>query len=165
MLVVRIRLHVRGLGCAPPITNASTACRATGFSSRLSAPPIDEPFGPSCRASNEATTSFGAIHLAGDMLSCRGMSQDIANLRAAGTDAANPGAGALVGTATIPDLPDTRYPGDLSWLAPVISIAPEFPSRGEETRFFRFCSSFGYGPEGNAEYVEVVPVPVVAERK
>jgi hypothetical protein len=89
---------------------------------------------------------------------------DIANLRAVGTDVADPGAGALVGRATIPSLPDERYPGDLAWLAPVISVAPEFPTRGEETRLFRYCSSFGYGPQGNAEFVEVVPVVATLEK-
>lgn len=82
------------------------------------------------------------------------MSTEVVNLRAKGTDSANPTAGTLVGTATIANLPDQRFPDDESWLAPVIS---------HKGRLFKYASgSFSFGGTATPEYVEVVPVEVEA---
>ncbi len=78
------------------------------------------------------------------------MSSEVVNLRAKGTDSANPTAGALLGTATLENLPDQRYPDDESWLAPVISC---------NGRLFKFAKgSFAFGGMATPEYVEVVPI-------
>jgi hypothetical protein len=77
------------------------------------------------------------------------MATETVNLRAKGTDAANPTAGKLVGTATI-TVPDQRFPDDESWLAPLITC---------DGRLFRYVKgSFAFGPAVSTEYVEVDPV-------
>jgi hypothetical protein len=78
------------------------------------------------------------------------MGTEVVNLRAMGTDASNPTAGKLVGTATI-TVPDQRYPNDESLFAPLIAC---------DGRLFRLASgSFGgYGPPVTPEYIEVSPV-------
>ena len=56
----------------------------------------------------------------------------------------------VVGTATLENLPSTRYPDDESYLAPLISC---------QGRFFRFAKgSFAFGGTAIPEYVEVVPI-------
>lgn len=80
---------------------------------------------------------------------------EVVNLRANGTDSANPAGGTLIGTATLTNLPDERFPDDESWLAPLISC---------DGRLFRFAKgSFAFGGVATPEYIEVTPV--VAEAK
>lgn len=80
------------------------------------------------------------------------------NLRAAGTDPANPTAGKLVGTAEI-EVPDQGFPDDEAWVAPLISV--DCGEAGH--RLFRFArGNFGFGPPMTPEYVETRPVMVKA---
>ena len=77
---------------------------------------------------------------------------ELVNLRAAGTDPANPGAGKLVGQARLP-VPSTRYPDDESWLAPLVSTG--------YGRIFRYASgSFAFGGLATPEYIETAVVEV-----
>jgi hypothetical protein len=77
------------------------------------------------------------------------MGTEVVNLRAMGTDASNPTAGKLVGTATIA-VPDQRYPDDESLFAPLITCGG---------RLFQFAKgSFAFGSSVTPEYVEVSPV-------
>ena len=80
------------------------------------------------------------------------MTTEIVNLRAAGTDVANPVSGTLIGTALLEDLPDERFPDDEAQLAPILSW---------QGRFFRYArGTFAFGGSQLAEYIEVEPVPV-----
>lgn len=57
----------------------------------------------------------------------------------------------VIGTAKLTGLPADRFPGDLQWLAPAITV---------NGRFFTFVDSFGFGPPGTATYVEVTLIKV-----
>jgi hypothetical protein len=77
---------------------------------------------------------------------------ELVNLRAVGTDAANPASGKLVGQARIP-VPSTRYPDDEAWIAPLISTG--------YGRIFRYASgSFSFGGTATPEYIETVVIEV-----
>jgi hypothetical protein len=81
------------------------------------------------------------------------MANEIVNLRANGTDKANPTAGTLVGTAEIPEkwISGQRYPNDEEFLVPLLSV---------DGRLFRYAhGSFGgFGPDITPEYIEVAPI-------
>lgn len=80
------------------------------------------------------------------------MSQ-VVNLRGLGTDPANPTAGNLLGTATLPDASPMGCPPLLN-----LPFSPGGPSSG---RLFRLASDgFAFGGSVNPEYVEVVPIMV-----
>ena len=83
------------------------------------------------------------------------MSQtELVNLRAVGTDPANPTAGHLLGTATLP-VPAQRTPDDEATIAPLISCMG---------RLFQYATgSFSFGASAIPEYIEVVPVTLVAK--
>jgi hypothetical protein len=79
------------------------------------------------------------------------MSKEIVNLRAQGTDTANPTGGTLVGTAEIEVSGPNREPQLL------IATADGWP----DTRLFVFVKgTFAYGGTVPAEYVEVRPTAV-----
>jgi hypothetical protein len=59
----------------------------------------------------------------------------------------------VIGAATIPGLPDDRYPGDLKWLAPLIQV---------DNRLYQLVSSVGMGTRAEATYVEVKPIVITA---
>ena len=74
------------------------------------------------------------------------MASEVVNLLAPG----NPPE-VVIGTATLEDLPDERYPSDLQWLAPFIEV---------DGRYFSFVANFSFGPQQASTYVEVQPLKV-----
>lgn len=74
----------------------------------------------------------------------------IANLRATGTDPANPTAGELLGTLVLPEDTDTQAPPVL------VSIGT-----AELIRFAIYAPQLtGFGPVSTLEYIEALPVAV-----
>jgi len=80
--------------------------------------------------------------------------KEIVNLRATGTDAGDPTAGTLIGTAEL-TMPEERSPDDEPR---VLSVRTADYAR---PRIFLFArGTFAYGGSVPAEYVEVVPTAV-----
>jgi hypothetical protein len=59
-------------------------------------------------------------------------------------------------TFTLSNLPDDRYPGDLSFLAPIVSYLDRL--------YLIRSNGFGYGPAQTPEYLLVSPVVIPSRR-
>ena len=81
------------------------------------------------------------------------MSGEIVNLRAVGTDTANPRSGTLVGQATLLD-------GRVSDTTTVLTTWSANPGRMTPRLFVLAQGTFAFGGSVTAEYIEVVPIEV-----
>lgn len=80
------------------------------------------------------------------------------NLRAVGTDPANPTAGKLVGSFLLLDA-DTVPP----LIRTPINVNPHSDTQAKRGRLFRFAPVSFFGPQPPLEYVEVEPVDITGD--